>query len=155
MRVTDFRAVIEFPAPYAIYAFNSPYGTKTAAPRQIREKSIIRRSSDIRNDFESHYLKNFSVPGAVNFATRRHLEAMRSYELNAPGPRPPARNPHHNRLRRVTGRLADTAQIPRQPGRIKSGEKSSGYVRRADAKRYARRLSRSTTFNIGRNARQR
>ena len=157
VRVTDFRAIIEFPAPYAVYAFNSPYGSpKSAASgsRQIREKSILRRGSDIRKDFETHYLKNFSVPGAINFATRNHLKEVRRYELRAPGPRPPRRNPHDDRLRRITGKLADTAHVPRQATKVTPGG-GSRYVSVSDSRKFARRLARSTTFNIGANIRQR
>ena len=166
----EVRATIRFTAPYALYAFNSRYSTATSrlrgsrsadptiatesASRQIREKSILRRSAEIRNDFSEYYLKNFTVTGAAQYASRKHLEAMRRYELRAPGPRPPSRNPYDNRLRRITGQLADTAVVPRVGKRAgRSG--GSSYVRKADAARYARRFKRATTFDIGGNYKQR
>ena len=42
--IADYPASISFPAPYAIYAFNSH-------DRSIRESSLQRRGSQIRDDF--------------------------------------------------------------------------------------------------------
>ena len=102
----DASARIEFPAPYAHYAF-------TTHERDILNSAYKRHEAQMLADFELKYLENFSVREALHYASRRMLARMRSYELNAPGPRPPAKNPHRDRLRRITGRLSNTAFIPR------------------------------------------
>ena len=144
--VTDFPASIEFPAPYAIYAFNS-HG------RSIRESSLIRRGNDIRQDFIDRYRRNkdFDVELAVQYATRRHLEEMRRYELNAPGPPPPHKNIYADRLRRVTGRLSDTATISRQFGAkgrsaLRRGQRRA--IDTAESARISRRVGRATTLGV-------
>lgn len=99
-------ARVEFPAPYAHYAF-------TTHGRDIYSSAFRRYEGKIHDDFIAKYLETFSVRQAAHYAARQLLASMRRYELNAPGPRPPKKNPHRDRLRRVTGRLSDSATIPR------------------------------------------
>ena len=134
---------IEFPAPYAHYAFSTH-------ERDILRSAYKRNEAQMLADFEQKYLENFSVKEALNYAARRMLARMRTYELNAPGPRPPAKNIHLDRLRRITGRLSNTAYIPRikqkeafrrfeQPGRLTPRQRAL-YTRRVTRTDRPRRI---------------
>ena len=104
--IGDFRATIEFPAPYAIYAFD-------AHGRNIRQSIIWRNLPVIRADFEKVYKETLSIRQSLIYTRARLLERIQEFDLRAPAPPPPARNPFKDRLRRITGRLSDTARRPR------------------------------------------
>ena len=105
--IEDFQAVIEFTAPYAIYAFE-------AHGRNIR-RSIVEKYIGviISPTFRHVYRDTLSVRKALIEVRSELLETIRRDDLRAPAPPPPAKNPFRNKLRRITGRLADTARKPR------------------------------------------
>lgn len=105
--IEDFQATIDFPAPYAIYAFE-------AHGRNIR-RAITQRYIGviISPTFRRVYRETLSVRKALIETRSELLDAIRRHDLRAPAPPPPARNPFKDRLRRITGRLADTARKPR------------------------------------------
>ena len=140
VRLEEFTARIEFPAPYAHYAF-------TSHGRDVLNDAMRKRDGDVRKDFIDHYDKNLLVPGALNYATRNLLNELRRYELKAPGPRPPAQNIFRHRLRRITGRLADTAYIPRQTTKIEAAEERDRRTQKNRAK-IIRRRKRSRTAGL-------
>lgn len=105
VQVEDFRAEIVFPAPYAIYAFE-------AHGRNIRDY-ILSFDDAIHRNFVQEYRRTLSVREALIYARAELLDLARKNILRAPAPPPPKKNPFRNRLRRITGRLADTARTPR------------------------------------------
>ena len=134
-----FHRTIQFPAPYAVYAMQG-HG------RNINRTSKFYNQADLKRDFDDHYTrpKNFDIPRALHYATRQMLHRMRAWDLDAPGPRPPQRNPHQRRLRRITGRLADTAYIPRAPKIIEPSPNRQPFTkekRRQVKRAYQRRTS--------------
>ena len=100
----DATGIISFPAPYAQFAFEG-HG------RNIGEASLVRRETAIKSQVVRSLKASKNTRLAVEAATRTHLSGMRRFELNAPVPGPPARNPLKNRLRRDTGNLSDTASM--------------------------------------------
>ena len=102
------RGIIAFPAAYA------QYHDKTASPNQPRDvfaESFRRRHREITRNFEAVYRRSQHLERSVEAVTREHLNEMKAFELNAPGAGPPSANPFTNRLRRITGQLADTAFV--------------------------------------------
>ena len=81
--------------------------------RNIRHTATQRNRSQIIANFEKNYDQHLSVVRALNYARTELIKSIRDYELNAPAPPPPAINPFRDRLRRITGRLSDTATRPR------------------------------------------
>lgn len=100
----DATGIISFPMEYAQFAFEG-HG------RDIAEDSFTRRETAIKRQVARDLEQTQNTRHAVEAATRTHLSEMRRFELNAPAPGPPARNPFRNRLRRITGNLADTASV--------------------------------------------
>lgn len=106
--IDSFQATIEFPAPYALYAFE-------AHNRNIR-RVIAERwyHVSLTPTFREVYRQTLSVRQALIAARADLLETIRKQVLRAPAaPPPPAKNPFKDRLRRITGRLSDTARTPR------------------------------------------
>ena len=142
--IGDRGSIIEFPAPYAAYAF-------TSHGRNVFDDSIIRRHAAILSDFRKMYDDTFSIRRSIIYVARQHLNAMRKFELNAPGLKPPAINPHANRLRRVTGRLSDTATIPRgrDPEALPSSvDRDVGRLTKKTKGKLKRRFRRSGDFTL-------
>jgi len=102
--IQDATGIISFPMEYAQFAFEG-HG------RNIAEESLVRREAAIKSQVVRSLKASKNTRLAVEAATRTHLSEMRRFELNAPAPAPPAKNPFRNRLRRITGNLADTASI--------------------------------------------
>lgn len=102
--IQDATGIISFPMEYAQFAFEG-HG------RNIAEGSLIRRETAIKSQVVRSLKASKNTRLAVEAATRTHLSEMRRFELNAPVPGLPARNPLRNRLRRITGNLADTASV--------------------------------------------
>lgn len=100
----DATGIISFPASYAQFAFEG-HG------RNIAESSLNRRENAIKSQVVRSLKVAKDTRLAVEAATRTHLSEMRRFELNAPVPGPPARNPLRDRLRRITGNLSDTANV--------------------------------------------
>lgn len=98
----DATGSISFPMEYAQFAFEG---------RNIAEESFIRRETAIKSQVVRSLNVSQNTRLAVEAATRTHLSEMRRFELNAPGPGPPAKNRDKLRLRRITGNLADTASV--------------------------------------------
>ena len=142
--IEDFFASIEFPAPYAIYAFE-------AHGRNIRYTATQRNRAQIIANFEKNYDQHLSVTRALNYARTELLKSIRDYELNAPAPPPPAINPFSDRLRRITGRLSDTATRPgiRQQGALPSVRDPVGTLTASQKANIVRRRSRSGGVGIG------
>ena len=63
--------------------------------------------------FRKVYRETLSVRKALIEVRSELLETIRRDDLRAPAPPPPAKNPFKKKLRRITGRLADTARKPR------------------------------------------
>lgn len=140
-----FSREIVFPAPYAVYAMKG-HG------RDINRSALFYNNNIVEKAFEEYYLREgqqgFRVPQAIGYATRQLLHRMREWDLDAPGPRPPERNPFRNRLRRITGRLADTAYIRRgdHDDIIPSADKQpfTKERRREERRKFKRRRSRGS-----------
>ena len=134
--IEDFRVAIEFPAPYAIYAFD-------AHGRNIRQSIIQRHHAIISSNFRKAYRQTLSIREALIYVRAELLESIRRYDLRAPAPPPPARNPFKDRLRRITGKLANTARRPRlgaTPQAIPGTEERVGRTDAQARRRVGRRI---------------
>lgn len=104
----EVRGIIIFPAAHA------QYHDQTATPSQPRDiyaASFRRRRAEIGSHFERLFTRSLNLERSIEAVTREHLSEMRAYELDAPGAGPPALNPFRDRVRRITGQLADTSFV--------------------------------------------